>query len=64
MVAAGSAVGAEIRCGRTVLAILGPLRGLDAVAYLRFASVYKHYDSVDDFEAEIESLRQAALVTT
>ena len=55
---------AEIPADEVGLAILGPLRELDAVAYLRFASVYKHYDSVDDFEAEIESLRQAALVTT
>ena len=38
-------------------AILGPLRDLDQVAYLRFASVYRQYDSVDDFEAEIALLR-------
>ena len=48
---------AEIPADDVGLAILGPLRTLDAVAYLRFASVYKHYDSVDDFEAEIENLR-------
>jgi transcriptional repressor NrdR len=40
------------------LAILGPLSRLDAVAYLRFASVYQHYESVDDFEAAIGRLRQ------
>ena len=45
------------------LAILGPLSELDPVAYLRFASVYKHYDSVEDFEAEIDQLRRVALVT-
>jgi transcriptional repressor NrdR len=27
------------------------------VAYLRFASVYRQYESVDDFEAEIALLR-------
>ena len=54
----------EIPADEVGLAILGPLRELDSVAYLRFASVYKHYDSVDDFEAEIESLRRTALVTT
>ncbi|MFT4218762.1 MAG: transcriptional regulator NrdR [Micropruina sp.] len=48
---------AEIPADDVGLAILGPLRTLDAVAYLRFASVYKHYNSVDDFEAEIENLR-------
>ena len=36
-----------------------PLRELDVVAYLRFASVYKHYQSIDDFEAEISRLREA-----
>ena len=35
------------------LAILGPLRELDEVAYLRFASVYRSFDTLDDFEAEI-----------
>lgn len=39
------------------LAILGPLRDLDEVAYLRFASVYQAFDSLDDFEASIRELR-------
>lgn len=39
------------------LAILEPLRNLDEVAYLRFASVYKQFESTEDFEQEIESLR-------
>ena len=41
------------------LAILGPLRVLDEVAYLRFASVYRGFESLADFEAEISSLRAA-----
>lgn len=52
---------AEIPANEIGLAVLGPLQKLDAVAYLRFASVYKHYQSVDDFEAEIEQLRASAL---
>ena len=36
---------------------MGPLRELDQVAYLRFASVYRQFKSVDDFEAEIALLR-------
>lgn len=52
---------AEIPANEVGLAVLGPLQQLDAVAYLRFASVYKHYQSVDDFEAEIEQLRASAL---
>ncbi|WP_092609262.1 transcriptional regulator NrdR [Raineyella antarctica] len=39
------------------VAILGPLRELDEVAYLRFASVYRQFASVDDFETEIAALR-------
>jgi len=39
------------------LAILPPLRELDEVAYLRFASVYQGFDSLDDFESAITLLR-------
>jgi len=40
------------------LAILPPLRELDEVAYLRFASVYQAFDSLDDFEAAVRQLRR------
>ena len=43
------------------LAILGPLRDLDEVAYLRFASVYRAFTSADDFSAEIARLRNDRL---
>lgn len=39
------------------LAILPPLRELDEVAYLRFASVYRAFDSLEDFESAISQLR-------
>lgn len=39
------------------LAILRPLRELDEVAYLRFASVYQAFDSLEDFEGAIAQLR-------
>lgn len=39
------------------LAILTPLRELDEVAFLRFASVYNAFESLDDFEAAIAALR-------
>lgn len=42
------------------LAILGPLQELDEVAYLRFASVYRGFESLDDFEAAIHQLRSEA----
>jgi transcriptional repressor NrdR len=49
---------AEIPSHEVGLAILGPLRELDEVAYLRFASVYKSFSSIDDFEKEISDLRR------
>ena len=51
---------AEIPAEQIGVAILGPLEELDSVAYLRFASVYKNYDSVDDFQREIDLLRLSA----
>jgi transcriptional repressor NrdR len=50
---------AEIPSHEVGLAILGPLRELDEVAYLRFASVYRGFESLADFEDEITSLREA-----
>ncbi len=51
---------AEIPAHDVGLAILEPLKSLDEVAYLRFASVYKSFDSADDFAAEIASLMAAS----
>jgi transcriptional repressor NrdR len=51
---------AEVPSHDVGLAILGPLRELDTVAYLRFASVYRSFDTLDDFEREIAALRAAA----
>ena len=39
------------------LAILEPLKELDQVAYMRFASVYQAWDTLDDFNKAIEELR-------
>lgn len=50
---------AEIPSHEVGLSILGPLRELDEVAYLRFASVYRSFESVADFEKEIEALKRA-----
>ncbi|NLE97456.1 MAG: transcriptional repressor NrdR [Propionibacterium sp.] len=49
---------AEIPAEEVGVAILGPLADLDAIAYLRFASVYKNFDSVDDFVKEIDGMRE------
>jgi len=57
---------AEIAAHEVGLAILAPLRELDDVAYLRFASVYRGFEDVAAFEAEIAELRahQNLLATT
>ena len=48
---------AEVAAHEIGLAILAPLRELDEVAYMRFASVYRSFESLADFEAEIADLR-------
>lgn len=54
----------EVPSNEVGLAILGPLRELDEVAYLRFASVYRSFSSAEDFEREIEALRAHRSVGT
>ncbi|WP_202421643.1 transcriptional regulator NrdR [Gordonia sp. SID5947] len=53
---------AEIPSNEVGLAILKPLRELDEVAYLRFASVYRSFDSLADFQREIDDLSQEKTV--
>ena len=48
---------AEIDALDIGLAILDPLRELDEIAYLRFASVYQAFTTLDDFESAITRLR-------
>jgi len=38
--------------------VLAALRRADEVAYLRFASVYKEFEGVADFERELDSLQK------
>ncbi|MBS3957207.1 MAG: transcriptional regulator NrdR [Clostridiales bacterium] len=38
--------------------VLDRLRGLDKVAYVRFASVYKSFEDVDEFTAELRGLKR------
>jgi transcriptional repressor NrdR len=40
------------------LAVLEHLRAIDDVAALRFASVYKHFDTVADFEREATLIKR------
>ena len=48
---------AEVEAQEVGMAILAPLRELDEVAYLRYASVYRSFSSLEDFEGEIALLR-------
>jgi transcriptional repressor NrdR len=55
---------AEIDAHEVGLVILGPLQKLDQVAYLRFASVYQAFESLDDFETAISLLRHESAEET
>ncbi|MGL5828762.1 MAG: transcriptional regulator NrdR [Angustibacter sp.] len=48
---------AEIDAHDVGLMILEPLRECDEVAYMRFASVYQSFESLDDFDRAISELR-------
>jgi transcriptional repressor NrdR len=48
---------AQIKSEEIGKAILEPLRELDEVAYLRFASVYQNFEGLADFQAAIDRLK-------
>jgi len=50
--------GGEVGSERVGLAVLERLRSLDHVAYLRFASVYKGFEDLADFEREVVELQK------
>ncbi len=52
------ALGPEVPSEAIGLAVLERLRALDPVAYLRFASVYKGFEDLADFEAEVVLLQK------
>lgn len=54
---------AQIDANDVGRAILGPLRELDEIAYLRFASVYSAFASLEDFERAIGELRSEGPAT-
>jgi transcriptional repressor NrdR len=57
---------AEVTSNDVGLAILGPLRELDVVGYMRFASVYRGFSTIEDFEREVaglKALRRVAAAT-
>jgi transcriptional repressor NrdR len=48
---------AQVEANEVGLAILEPLRKLDEVAFMRFASVYQGWESLEDFEVAIAVLK-------
>ena len=54
---AARANGPDVTSEWVGLAVLERLRRLDEVAYLRFASVYKSFDRIDDFEREASLIK-------
>jgi transcriptional repressor NrdR len=50
--------GPDVTTQEVGLEVLGQLRRLDDVAYMRFASVYKDFQEVTDFERELGILLQ------
>lgn len=52
------AIGAEVGADQVGFAVLERLRVLDPVSYMRFASVYKGFNDVADFEREVGLLQK------
>ena len=50
--------GPEVTSEQVGVAVLGDLRKLDQVAYIRFASVYKDFQEISDFQEELTSLQK------
>jgi transcriptional repressor NrdR len=50
--------GSEVSSAQVGVVVLDRLRELDAVAYLRFASVYKNFDEAADFVEELQLLQK------
>ena len=42
--------------------VMEALQGLDKVAYIRFASVYKNFREIKDFESFVENLEEPSTV--
>ncbi|WP_238567627.1 transcriptional regulator NrdR [Bifidobacterium stellenboschense] len=49
---------AQVTSDEVGKAILKPLKELDQVAYLRFASVYQNFENLSDFQQAIDALKE------
>jgi transcriptional repressor NrdR len=50
----------EVRSDRLGELVMNELRQLDTIAYVRFASVYKRFEDVSEFEDVLEEFRRTA----
>src|ERR1700743_2782519 len=50
----------EVRSERLGELVMNELRALDTIAYVRFASVYRRFEDVSEFEDVIEEFRRMA----
>jgi transcriptional repressor NrdR len=50
----------EVRSDRLGELVMNELRQLDTIAYVRFASVYKRFEDVSEFEDVLEEFRRVA----
>jgi transcriptional repressor NrdR len=50
----------EVRSERLGELVMNELRALDTIAYVRFASVYRRFEDVSEFEDVIEEFRRAS----
>ena len=55
--------GGDVTASQVGLAVLEELRLVDEVVYLRFASVYKNFDGIGDFQRELHLLAKSTDVT-
>jgi transcriptional repressor NrdR len=53
------ATGSQVRSADVGLAVLDRLRDVDEVAYMRFASVYRNFEELTDFENEMRLLQKS-----
>jgi transcriptional repressor NrdR len=57
-------IGGDVTASQIGLAVLEELRPVDEVVYLRFASVYKNFDGIGDFQRELHLLAKSTDVTS
>jgi transcriptional repressor NrdR len=48
----------EVSCEAIGERVMAGLRGLDPVAYVRYASVYRRFEEATDFVAEVKKLEK------